>query len=132
MKVSSSRLNVQGDPHKAYARMSNFSELGGMMPAQVQDWKATEDTCSFDVGGMARISMRIAQKVEPSLVVVSSDEGTPFGFTLAFHFQPEGSGFVSQVEAEIDVNMVMGAMIKGKMQTFVDTLNQHIKTYCEQ
>lgn len=133
MKVSSSKLNVNGDAHKAFRKISNFAELGGMMPGQVSDWKATEDTCSFNVGGMAQISMRITQKVEPSLVVINSEQGTPFSFTLAFHFLPEnGGGFTSQVEAELGINMVMGAMIKGQMQKFVDTLNQHIKTYCEQ
>lgn len=133
MKVSSQTLSVQGDPRKAFHKISNFSDLGGMMPGQVQDWKATQDTCSFNVGGMAQISMRISQKVEPSLVVITSEEGTPFSFTLAFHFTAQDATlFSSQVEAEIGVNMMMGAMIKGQMQKFVDTLNQHIKTYCEQ
>lgn len=101
------------------------------MPAQVQDFKATEDTCSFNVGGMAQISMRITQKVEPSMVVISSQEGSMFPFSLAFHFTPQESGFASMVEAEVGVNMVMGAMLKPQMQKFVDTLNGHIKTYCE-
>lgn len=132
MKVSSNKLQVKGDPGLAYRRISNFSELGGMMPSQVQGWTATENTCSFNVGGMAQISMRIAQKVEPSLVVITSDEGSPFNFTLAFHFTPGSQGdFVSQVEAEVGVNMVMGAMIKGQMQKFVDTMNQQIKTFTE-
>ncbi len=133
MKVSSQKLSVQGEAMKAFSRVSDFTALGGMMPGQVQDWKATRDTCSFNVGGMAQISMRIAQRVEPSLVVIQSEEGSPFGFTIAFHFQEEGpGGFTSQVEAEVGVNMVMAAMLKGKMQTFVDVLNQHIKTFCEQ
>lgn len=133
MKVSSSKLKVNGEAAKAFRKISNFSELGGMMPGQVSDWKATQDTCSFNVGGMAQISMSITQRVEPSLVVINSDPGTPFSFTLAFHFDPDSdTTFTSQVEAEVGVNMVMGSMIKGQMQKFVDTLNQHIKTYCEQ
>lgn len=133
MKVSSSVLSVNGNAGVAYRKISNFSELGGMMPpGQVQDWKATQDTCSFNVGGMAQISMRITQKVEPSLVVITSDGQSPFPFTLAFHFEPATNGqFSSMVEAEVGVNMVMGAMLKGHMQKFVDTLNQQIKNYAE-
>ena len=37
MKVSSDKLQVNGDPAKAYRRISNFSELGGMMPSQGVD-----------------------------------------------------------------------------------------------
>lgn len=133
MKVTSSVIPVNGDAGVAYRKISNFSELGGMMPpGQVQDWKATQDTCSFNVGGMARISMRISQKVEPSLVVITSDGDSPFPFTLAFHFEPATHGqFKSTVEAEVGVNMVMGAMLKGHMQKFVDTLNQQIKSFTE-
>ncbi|MDE6493627.1 MAG: hypothetical protein K2L50_03475 [Bacteroidales bacterium] len=133
MKVSSSVLPINGDAGVAYRKISNFAELGGMMPpGQVQDWKATQDTCSFNVGGMAQISMRISQKVEPSLVVITSEGSSPFPFTLAFHFEPSANGgFNSTVEAEVGINMVMAAMIKGQMQKFVDTLNQQIKTFAE-
>ncbi len=131
MKVSSDKLQVNGDPSIAYRRISNFSELGGMMPSQVQGWTATENTCSFNVGGMAQVNMKIAQKVEPSLVVITSDEGTPFNFTLAIHLTPGVGCFTSQVEAEVGVNLVMGAMIKGQMQKFVDTMNQQIKAFTE-
>ena len=131
MKVSSDKLQVNGDPAMAYRRISYFSELGGMMPSQVQGWPATEDKCSCNVGGMAQVSMKIARKVEPSLVVITSDEGTPFNFTLAVHLTPGESGFTSQVEAEVGVNLVMGAMIKGQMQKFVDTMNQQIKAFTE-
>ena len=37
----------------------------------------------------------------------------------------------AQVEAEVGVNLVMGAMIKGQMQKFVDTMNQQIKAFTE-
>ena len=88
MKATSAPLQIAGAPETAYLKISNFSALASMMPPQVQDFKATQDTCSFNVGGMAQINMRISQKVEPSLVVISSDEGSTFPFTLAFHFTP--------------------------------------------
>ncbi|MDE5574155.1 MAG: hypothetical protein K2I87_00400 [Bacteroidales bacterium] len=131
MKATSAPLQIAGNPATAYLKISNFSSLASMMPPQVQDFKATEDTCSFNVGGMAQINMRISQKVEPSLVVISSDEGSTFPFTLAFHFTPGDAGFTSKVEAEVNVNMIMAAMLKPQMQKFVDTLNQQIKTFCE-
>ncbi|MCM1041940.1 MAG: SRPBCC family protein [Bacteroides sp.] len=131
MKASSSTLQIAGPPETAYRKISNFSALAEMMPPQVQDFKATEDTCSFNVGGMAQINMRISQKVEPSLVVISSEDGSSFPFTLAFHFTPSEGGFGSVVEAEVNVNMIMAAMLKPQMQKFVDTLNRQIKTFCE-
>lgn len=132
MKATSDILQVAGDPATAYRKISDFSSLAGMMPDQVQDFKATEDTCSLNVGGMAQIAMRISQKVEPSLVVITSEAGSPFSFTLAFHFTKTAENmFQSQVEAEVNVNMIMGAVLKPQIQKFVDTLNRHIKTFCE-
>lgn len=132
MKATSNTLQIAAKPETAYRKISNFSALADMMPPQVQDFKATQDTCSFNVGGMAQINMRITQKTEPNLVVISSDEGSTFPFSLTFRFTPADAGFSSVVEADVNVNMVMSAMLKPQMQKFVDTLNQHIKTFCEQ
>lgn len=134
MKVSSKELQVNGDVHKAFARISNFSALSGAMPpqvSQVQDFTATEDTCSFKAAGM-EIKMRITQKIEPTMVVLSSEEGSPFNFTLAVLFTPEEPmRFRSKVEAELGVNMMMGALLKGQAQKFADMLNEQIKNYTE-
>lgn len=134
MKVNSKELRVNGDVHKAFARISNFAALSGVLPSQVpqvQDFATTEDTCSFKVAGM-EIKMRITQKIEPTMVVLSSDEGTPFNFTLAVLFTPEGPMcFRSRVEAELGVNMMMGALLKGQAQKFADMLNEQIKNYTE-
>lgn len=132
MKATSSVLKIAGRPETAYRRISNFSALGNMMPPQVQDFKATEDTCSFNVAGMAQIAMRITQRVEPTWVEISSQEGSPFSFTLSFRFTPtQENEFESVVEADVNVNMIMAAMLKPQMQKFVDTLNNQIKTLCE-
>lgn len=132
MKAKSNVLKIAGRPETAYRRISNFSTLGNMMPPQVQDFKATEDTCSFNVGGMAQIAMRITQRVEPTLVEIGSEEGSPFSFTLTFRFTPtQENEFESVVEANVNVNMIMAAMLKPQMQKFVDTLNNQIKTLSE-
>lgn len=136
MVVKSDTLQVNGDIYRAFARVSNFSDLGGMMPPQISDWKATQDTCSFSVQGIT-VAMRIAQRVEPTLVAITSESGSPLGFTLAFHFTPavnggaDAQGFTSRVEAELDINAIMGAVIKGQMQKAVNTLNEQIKRFAE-
>ena len=61
-----------------YADLRNISRL---IPPDVQDWNATEDSCSFIVKGQ-RMALHIVDRDEFKTIKIQGDDGSPYKFTL--------------------------------------------------
>lgn len=133
MTIESTKININVPAEVVYRKVSNFSNLGSLMPAQVQNWKATENSCSFEIVNMLKISMTIAEKEEPLYVhIVSDKNASSFAFTLHFAFDPiETNACTSIITIGAELNPFMASMAKKPLDTFVNELNNHLKTISE-
>ena len=111
-----------------YPFVSNFSFLSPALADKVEEWQATEDTCSFKVKGFTA-SMRIIDRVEPKLVKIVSGESTPMDFTfwLQLH-EVDPTDTRMRMVLHIELNMMMRMMIGGKIQEALDKMAEQIAT----
>ncbi len=101
--------------------VSNFSFLSPALADKVEDWQATEDTCSFKFKGFT-VGLRIVEKVENKHVKVMGDGGTvpmDFAFWIQLHQVSEGDTRIRLV-LHAELNMMMRMMIGKKLQSGLD------------
>lgn len=111
------------------SNLSNFSEL---VPEQVENWHADEDSCSFRVSGMADLGLRIIEKVPFQKIVISSDGNTPVSFTMVMNITAiadDSSSF--QIVFIADLNSFMAMMVTKPLTNFVNVLAQKLREYYE-
>ena len=106
-----------------YAVISRFDNLTPALADRVEEWQATEETCSFKAKGFT-VKLRMAEREEPKHVkIVGDDGGIPrdFAFWMQLHK-------VSEIDTRMrlvlhsELNKMMKRMVGGKLQGAIDQI----------
>lgn len=120
-KYESKQQQIHHPASLIYPIISRLDLLSPAMQDKVEEWRATEDSCSFKVKGM-KVGLRIAERVENKHVKIVADEGgIPIDFTFWIQLKEvaERDTRVRMV-LHAELNMMMRMMIGGKIQSGLD------------
>lgn len=110
-----------------YAVISRFDNLTPAVADKVEEWQATEDTCSFKAKGFT-VRLRMEEREEPVLVKIVGDGGgvpMDFAFWIQLHKVSESDTRLRLV-LRIDLNMMMKMMVGNKLQGAIDQIAEGI------
>lgn len=120
-KYESKQQQIHHPAALIYPIISRLDLLSPAMQDKVEEWQATEDSCSFKVKGM-KVGLRIAERVDNKHVKIVADEGgVPIDFTFWIQLKEvaERDTRVRMV-LHAELNMMMRMMIGGKIQSGLD------------
>lgn len=101
--------------------ISNFSLLTPAVADKVEEWQATEDSCSFKVKGFT-VGLRIVEKEQGRFVKITGDGGSvpiDFLFWIQLHEVTERDTRIRLV-LHAELNMMMRMMVGNKLQQGLD------------
>ncbi len=104
-----------------YEAISRFDRLTPAVADRVEEWQATEESCSFKVKGFT-VRLRMAERVEPKHVKITG-AGVPMDFAFWVQLHP-----VSECDTRLrlvlhaELNMMMRMMIGSKLQQALDQI----------
>ena len=125
-KYESKQVQIRRPAAQIYAMASRFNNFTPILKDRVEEWQATEDTCSFKVKGFTA-SMRIIDRVEPKLIKIVSGESTPMDFTFWFQLhEVNPTDTRMRMVLHVELNMMMRMMIGGKLQEGLDKMAEQI------
>ena len=110
-----------------YAVISRFDNLTPALADRVEEWQATEETCSFKAKGFT-VKLRIAEKEAPKTIkIVGGDGGVPMDFAFWLQLK-EVAPYDTRMRLvlHIDLNMMMKMMIGNKLQGALDQIAEGI------
>ena len=106
-----------------YTVISRFDNLTPALADKVEEWQATEDTCSFKAKGFT-VKLRMEEREEPKYIkIVGDDGGVPmdFAFWIQLHKVSDTDTRLRLV-LHIDLNRMMKMMIGNKLQGALDQI----------
>lgn len=106
-----------------YTVISRFDNLTPALADKVEEWQATEDTCSFKAKGFT-VKLRMEEREEPKYIkIVGDDGGVPmdFAFWIQLHKVSDTDTRLRLV-LHIDLNIMMKMMIGNKLQGALDQI----------
>lgn len=106
---------------QVFPYISNLSLLTPAVADKVEEWQATEDTCSFKFKGFT-VALRIEEKVENKHVKIVGDGGTvpmDFAFWVQLHQVSDNDTRIRLV-LHADLNMMMRMMLDKKLREGLD------------
>jgi len=107
-----------------FADLRNISKL---VPPDVEDWHATEDTCSFTAKGQ-RMSLKIVDREPFKTIKIQGDDGSPYKFTLWLQIKNLTAYETAvRIVVRAELNMVMRAAVKKPLQQGVDQIVDYMK-----
>jgi carbon monoxide dehydrogenase subunit G len=119
----SKQQQVLRPAEQIYAVISRFDNLTPALADKVEEWQATEDSCSFKAKGFT-VKLRMEEREPGKYVkVVGDDGGVPMDFAFWIQLQE-----VSRLRLvlRIDLNMMMKMMIGNKLQGALDQIAEGI------
>jgi carbon monoxide dehydrogenase subunit G len=121
-KYESKQQQVLKGASRIYPLITRFDMLTPALQDKVEEWHATEDTCSFKVKGFT-VALRIVERVENKHIKISGDEGAgvpvDFSFWIQLHEVSESDTRIRMV-LHAELNMMMRMMIGSKIQGGLD------------
>ncbi|GHE48532.1 SRPBCC family protein [Sphingobacterium griseoflavum] len=121
MTIIQNHINIDKPVAEVYVFLADLNNHEQLMPDNIYNWSSTADEASFTIKNMAKLALKISQRVEnKELVCVPSTE-TPFAMTLRWKLDALSDNQTKatfMIEAEL--NMMMKMMASGPLQKLVD------------
>ena len=120
-EYKSKQVRINKPDEAIYAVLSDFGNFTPIVADKVEEWQATEDTCSFKAKGFT-VKLRITDRVAPKHVKVEGD-GVPMDFAFWIQLHP-----VSETDTRMrlvlhaELNMMLKMMIGSKLQGALDQI----------
>ena len=117
----SKQVQILRPAEQIFAVISRFDHLTPALAGRVDEWQATEDTCSFKAKGLP-VKLRMAERIEPKHVKITGD-GVPmdFAFWVQLH-QVDACDTRLRLVLHAELNMMMKMMIGSKLQQALDQI----------
>ncbi len=127
-RIESDTVEVNKTAVGIFTYLSNFNNFKSLMPHQVTEWESSENECTFNLNGMAKIGMRIVDKTPNSNIKITSFGKVPFEFTLnVIITETAANACKGQLVFESDINPFMKMMVEKPLTHFFNGLAQKMK-----
>ncbi|MBA3899747.1 MAG: SRPBCC family protein [Bacteroidetes bacterium] len=124
MKIESKTVTLKESQENIFNFLSDFRNFENLIPQdKVSKWTASQDTCSFNINGMADIGMKITKLEQPSTIHIDSHGKNPFAFTLTANIKEIGENS-SEVNLmfNADVNPFLSMMAEKPLTNFFNMI----------
>lgn len=127
-KYTSKQQQILKPAVRIYPFISRFDLLTPALQDKVEEWSATEDTCSFKVKGF-NVALRIVERVENKHIKIAADDqnGVPVDFSFWIQLQEAAENdtrirMVLHAELNTMMRMMIGSKIEGGLDKAVEGL----------
>jgi hypothetical protein len=132
MQISSPQTRVNLPAAKLFELASNGKNFARFLSEQAKDITATEDTCSFTVENIAKITLKILDKTPFTSIrfAAENDKNIPLFIQLNYTEVSENETDVI-ANLDIDLPIFLKPVLQTPLQRFMDSLSEKIKTETE-
>jgi hypothetical protein len=132
MNISSTPTRVNRPAAKLFELSGNCRNLVRFLDEQAKDINATEDTCSFTIENVARITLKIVEKIPFTSVrfTAENDKNIPIVLILNFIEITENETDIV-VNLDIDIPIFLKPVLQTPLQRFMVTISEKIKNNAE-
>lgn len=121
MSVFQNSVTINKSQTEVYQLLSDLNNHEQLMPENIYNWSSTADEARFTIKNMAKLALKVSERVENQEIVCIPAEETPFGIKLSWKIEPVGETEAKAVFAiDAELNMMMKMVASGPLQKLVD------------
>lgn len=132
MKFSSNEQSLIAPVERVFNLCGNYKNLCTYLPPQVTNFEANEDSCTFTIQNMVKVTLSVAEKVEFERIVyvASNDKNIPISLSFFFKKIDENCSTL-KIEMELDVPIFLRPMVNEPLEKFIQLMSEKIKMEVE-
>lgn len=128
MTIIESAVEINLPIEKVYAFLADLNNHQQLMPENIYNWSSTEDEASFTIQNMAKLAIKISNRIENQEIVAIPTEKPPFDVELKWTVTAaENGSTTAQHTITADLNMMMKMLAAGPLQKLVDYQTNKLK-----
>ncbi|MDB5021985.1 MAG: orotate phosphoribosyltransferase [Pedobacter sp.] len=128
MTIIESTAAVAQPVEKVYAFLADLNNHEQLMPENIYNWSSTEDQASFTIQNMAKLAIRISERIENKELIAVPTEKAPFDVELKWTVEPDANGgTIAKHIITADLNMMMKMLASGPLQKLADYQTQKLQ-----
>ncbi|RZL17385.1 MAG: SRPBCC family protein [Pedobacter sp.] len=121
MTIIESTIQINKPVQDVYAFLEDLNNHQQLMPENIYNWSSTKDEASFTIQNMAKLSIRISDRVENKELTAVPVEKPPFDIELKWTLTENGDGSSTAKHIlSADLNMMMKMLAAGPLQKLAD------------
>ena len=106
---------------EVYNFLSDLNNHEQLMPENIYNWSSTADEARFTIQNMAKLALKINQRVENKEIICVPSEEAPFEVKLAWKVDEVSANETNATFViEAQLNMMMKMMASGPLKNLVD------------
>ena len=136
VKIESKKVEIKRNVEFVYEYLADFTHFSMVANDKIENFKATQDRCSFTIKGMTDMGLKIISKLPNESITISNDtdvpSSMPLNFLIIFEFE-RVEPYVTKVivKMELDANPMIAMMVKKPLEKFVNSLADGMKMAME-
>lgn len=121
MSVFQNNTTINKPIHEVYQFLSDLSNHERLMPENIYNWSSTADEARFTIQNMAKLALKVSERIDNEEITCIPSEETPFGLKLNWKTEK-----ISDTETkatfciDAELNMMMKMVASGPLQKLVD------------
>ena len=129
MTVLESTTIVKKSIDEVYAFLADLNNHEKLMPENISNWSSTKDEAKFTIKNMAKLALKVSNRVENQEIVIIPSEEAPFPVELKWNLfvnSDNTTTVTNTISAEL--NMMMKMMAKGPLQKLADHQTEKLQS----
>jgi len=126
MTTFESKVNINKPANEVYQFLADMNNHQQLMPDNIQDWSSTTDEARFGIQNMAKLALRIDNRIENTEINIIPFEKPPFDLELKWALSAAGSSTEVIFTIAADLNMMMKMLASGPLQKLADHETQKL------
>ncbi len=127
LEVISKTVKIGNSDERIFNFISDFRNISRMIPPDVKDWNATENTCTFSVKGQA-VTLEMVDKEPFKVIKISGTDKSPYKFNIWIQLKGLSAyETAARIVVKAELNMIMRAAVKKPLQQGMDQLVEYLK-----
>jgi len=128
MTIIESTTTVNQPVEKVYAFLADMNNHQRLMPENIYNWVSTKDDASFTIQNMAKLAIRISNRVENQELIAIPTEKAPFDLELKWTVADNGDGTTTATHIiSADLNMMMKMLAAGPLKNLADHQTERLE-----
>jgi len=121
MTIIQNSTSIQKPASKVYAFLSDCNNHEQLMPENIYNWSSTTDEARFTIQNMAKLALKVENRVPDQEVLFVPLEKAPFDVSMRWKIEATGEDSSrATLIIEADLNMMMKMLASGPLQKLVD------------
>lgn len=121
MTIIESTAVIAQPVEKVYTFLADLNNHEQLMPENIYNWSSTNDQASFTIQNMAKLAIKISERIENKELIAIPTEKAPFDVELKWTVEADPSGgTIAKHIITADLNMMMKMLASGPLQKLAD------------